>query len=493
MALARSEIAAPEEREAIAADAVRRSAPLPLRRILYLPMEIAARELDSRLLIAALALARGFEIVLGQKWLMERNIAAMPPGIYLAKTLTKRDAAFMAAARQAGYLVGALDEEIPGLQLAPSELRWMAEEAVTAAHRIFVAGAGNRDSVAERFPGAADRIRACMNPRWDLLGPRLRSIYAAEAEDLRRRFGAYFLINTNLGFINSEKGKAEDILKEQVRLGKLDLANPDHATYFRDIVAMEEANRAAILDLLPRLQSAFPDRHIVLRPHPSERLETWREDLRGRSGISVIRDGSAIPWILGSAALIHTNCTTGIEAIALDRPAICLIPIETHSTRRYIVNRLNPVARNAAETVTLLADGRIADPPAFYSPAMRTDFAAAMSLDPARLGAAALLDELMTVPGFSLAAPGPQTQFAPRVGYRWHIADRNVRGSLYPTIRRSRLRQRLQAIAAALDLDIPLTVQNCGTKLVLLGPHPLPWPLRLRRYFGGRLLARLQP
>ena len=69
---------------------------IPLSRILYLPMEIASRELDSRLLIAALALERGYEVVLGQKWLIERNVKSMPAGIYLSKTLTQRDARTMA-------------------------------------------------------------------------------------------------------------------------------------------------------------------------------------------------------------------------------------------------------------------------------------------------------------------------------------------------------------------------------------------------------------
>ncbi|WP_374376543.1 hypothetical protein, partial [Dongia sp.] len=86
-----------------------------LQRLLYMPMEIASRELDSRLLLATLALARGFEVVLGQKWLIERNVDDMPPGIYLSKTLTQRDARTMARAKEKGYLIAAIEEEVPGL------------------------------------------------------------------------------------------------------------------------------------------------------------------------------------------------------------------------------------------------------------------------------------------------------------------------------------------------------------------------------------------
>ncbi len=63
-----------------------------MNRLLYLPMEIASRELDSRLLLSVIALTYGFEVVIGQKWLIESNIKRMPGGIYLSKTMTRRDA-----------------------------------------------------------------------------------------------------------------------------------------------------------------------------------------------------------------------------------------------------------------------------------------------------------------------------------------------------------------------------------------------------------------
>src|SRR6266404_856917 len=104
-----------------------------LKPILYFPMEITARELDARLLLAVLGLNRGFDVVIGQKWLIERNIRAMPPGIYLSKTLTHRDAKAMREAKRCGYLVAAVDEEMPGLITTPEELRWISADAVNAA------------------------------------------------------------------------------------------------------------------------------------------------------------------------------------------------------------------------------------------------------------------------------------------------------------------------------------------------------------------------
>ena len=47
--------------------------------------------------------AAGLEVVLGQKWLLQKNIGQMPPGVLLFKTLTNRDAQAMRAAHRQGW------------------------------------------------------------------------------------------------------------------------------------------------------------------------------------------------------------------------------------------------------------------------------------------------------------------------------------------------------------------------------------------------------
>jgi surface carbohydrate biosynthesis protein len=69
---------------------------------LYLPIEVSARELDAKLLVAFFAVDAGYEVVLGQKWLMQRNVRRMPPGIVLFKTLTALDAKSMQVAKAEG-------------------------------------------------------------------------------------------------------------------------------------------------------------------------------------------------------------------------------------------------------------------------------------------------------------------------------------------------------------------------------------------------------
>lgn len=459
-----------------------------LRRVLYLPMEIASRELDSRLVLAALALKRGFEVVLGQKWLIERNVNFMPPGVYLSKTLTQRDAKTLREAKERGYFVAAIDEEMPGLVTSAHELRWISDEAVAIADRIFISGENNTAAVRERFPAAADRVISALNPRWDLLRPGLRDFYEQDAAAIRKRFGSFILINTNLGFTNSEKGSAEEIISEQERLGKLSMADPNHVAYVNGILAMEAANRATVIHLIDELPKRFPDRRIVLRPHPSERLDTWRSQVDGHAVVDVIREGPAIPWILAADVLVHTNCTTGVEAAALDTPAICVLPTDTPINDRYLSNRVNPVARTVEETLALVSIAESLHPTAsFYSDSMRAAFRAAMSYDDNQLGAEHVLDELEQAVSDSGRQFEPATtgsSWRPGRGYAWNLEDKNVRGALFPGLDRDYVRARLAGIARTLGIQIAPQIHECGSKVMLLSTHDLPIDVRLRRFFG---------
>jgi surface carbohydrate biosynthesis protein len=459
-----------------------------MNKLLYLPMEIASRELDSRLLLSVIALTHGFEIVIGQKWLIESNIKRMPAGIYLSKTMTRRDAFRLAKARAQGYFTAAVDEELPGLVTTPEELRWIAPEAVAETEAVFIGGEGNTRSFVTRFPEAKTKVSMALNPRWDLLRSTFRSLFDEDVARIRDVHGDFILVNTNQGFTNSEKGSQEEILKEQVRLGKIDPANTEHMAYVRSICEMEIANKAAILEIVAGLRRAHPARTIIIRPHPSERIATWSDAFRDDPKVQVVREGSAVPWILASSLLIHTNCTTGTEAIALGKPAICVLPIDSAVCQRYLSNRVNPVTRSVEETLAL-AD-RIVSGTAntVYTPEMIDTFHHAMSFEDDRLGAQIIIEQLVEAvqrrEGFG-AQSATCSAWRPDQKYRWHIPDKNVRAELFPSLDREAVTLRLQKIAKALGIDFRPVVEYCGSKVLLIGNHRMAPFVRLRRSLVG--------
>jgi hypothetical protein len=69
---------------------------------------------------------------------------------------------------------------------------------------------------------------------------------------------------------------------------------------------------------------------IVVRPHPSEKHDTWREWARPHERIEIIYEGSANSWMLAADAILHTGCTTGIEGVLLDHPVLSFTPEPGH-------------------------------------------------------------------------------------------------------------------------------------------------------------------
>ena len=321
------------------------------RRVVYLPIEITVRELDAKLLLAIEALKHGCEVIIGQKWLMEANVPYMPPGLIMSKTLTKRDGLTSKLAKQHGYVTAAIDEEMPGLVASKEKLRWVDPDTVAATDLVMCVGEDHRAAMIGRFPETASRCRVVGNPRWDLLRPGVRDYYRPVAEALRRQHGRFILVNTNSGIVNSVKGSPEQVLKRQIRWGKIDPTKEADQRLMEDRARFRESNFATMKEILRQLPGRFPDHRIVLRPHPNELVETWREYLKDVPRIIIDQSHAAAAWIMAAEALVHTNCTTGAEAYALERPAICVEPLETDTCLNYLAHYVNFRATDVESTL----------------------------------------------------------------------------------------------------------------------------------------------
>ena len=77
--------------------------------------------------------------------------------------------------------------------------------------------------------------------------------------------------------------------------------------------------------LIPMLERTFPELTIVVRPHPSESYQTYHEIAEKCERVVITNQGNVIPWLLASKAMVHTGCTTGLEAYVLRVPAISFL------------------------------------------------------------------------------------------------------------------------------------------------------------------------
>jgi hypothetical protein len=80
------------------------------------------------------------------------------------------------------------------------------------------------------------------------------------------------------------------------------------------------------LSVVATLSGRLPDRTVVIRPHPNEALHLYEKLFRAFDNVVVEREGDVRPWILGSDAVVHNSCTTGVAAAMLGTPVFAYMP-----------------------------------------------------------------------------------------------------------------------------------------------------------------------
>ena len=152
--------------------------------------------------------------------------------------------------------------------------------------------------------------------------PELRDFYHEDAKRLRDEYGKFILINTNFGQINHYFSHLGE-MKAAVEGRGPSADNPFDVGRGRLKVQLFERFK----QMLPRLCEAFPEQHIVLRPHPSENHEPWLAIKERHPNLQVINEGSVVPWLLAASVLVANGCTTLIEAAVLGLPSVNFRPL----------------------------------------------------------------------------------------------------------------------------------------------------------------------
>lgn len=324
-------------------------------RILYVPVETRAREWDAKLLFSLYGAAANFQVVVGPKWLFNANIEALPRGLFGCKTLNRLDASAMEYAAAVGHTIYAWDDEGPGQILPEVYLKNIDPAAVEYAGRIYAWGEHQATMLSRKFPQAASKIEAAGNPRWDLLRPEHRTFFDAEARALRAAHGRIILVNTNFGTFNSwwSDGIASITAVAQ-ETGAFEKSNEADQRMLTDIHDFEKGVFESYAGMLAALSAGFPDHAIVLRPHPTEKIEAWEQVAAGLSNVKILREGMVIPWILAAEAVVQNSCTTGIEALTLGRPVVSYCKFQTPLLEWHLTSHATPrVADEAALVGTL--------------------------------------------------------------------------------------------------------------------------------------------
>ena len=275
-------------------------------------------------------------------------LGRLPRSVYLGKDVRHSSRQIVRILKRLGHEFVAHDEEA---QFYFSRERYrkarVHPEVLQAARCLMAWGPDN--ALAWQESPAYNGVPICLtgNGRIDLMRPELRSLHEPKAKELRAKYGSIVLINTNFGALNHFYTNLT-VLAPPEELGAAENTWETGLSHHRYTIFR------AFLSLLPRLAARFPRTTFILRPHPGENHQTWVDAAQGAKNVHVSHEGSVIPWILASDALIHNGCTTGLEAYILDGQPIAYQPAVSETYDLHLPNALSSIVHDEAALFALV-------------------------------------------------------------------------------------------------------------------------------------------
>jgi surface carbohydrate biosynthesis protein len=294
---------------------------------LIIPVENQVRELDPKLLLACIAVQHGFAVIIGSHREVDFRITSFPRSLYLNKSMTERNLKMFRIIEKMGHEILTWDEE--ALVHLPAETyysRRLSPVAIRYNSHLFAWGEDNAE-LWRRYPDLPPGmpIHVTGNPRSDMLRPELRAFYEPEAEELQKKYGKFILLNTNFNHVNAFF-PAQNLFRPVKNAGDTPQFGKAAVGMSREYAEGLQNHKLAVFktfkQLIPILDRVFPAHKIIVRPHPTENQQVYKDIANGCQRVKVTNKGNVVPWLMATDVVIHNGCTTGVEAFMMDVPAV---------------------------------------------------------------------------------------------------------------------------------------------------------------------------
>ena len=456
---------------------------------IYLQIEIAARELDSKLLLAVIAAANGHDVLIGERTIINTGLVngSLLPGILYKKDITPLRGAesLNTAIKSRGSLITCTDEEAT---LIDYNYDWVArarfsDETLDQAAAVFGWGESDTETLKQIYPRHADKIHLTGAPRVDMWTTKF-SNYWGKPACLPER--PYLLISSNMNIANNMRPFHESIRYERDAGGYYE-REPELFSRKFGMAAENYQMIYAFIEAIRYMGENADGFDIVLRPHPVENIDAWNVFLKDIPNVHVIREGSITAWVNHAFAIMHNGCTTAVEATVSGKPVITYLPFEQKYARQ-LANDIGIRAHTPSELFQRVCEFFESKARAVEQPGLTISLpgivARKIYIDKNRLGAQKIVD-LWEEIGHDLPSQSPDwSKFKRTLRYEWlkgifgRLARRFFPGRFevlknnykFPPLDRGEIEGKVEKLQQILDPDGKVTCELLSNRAVLIRP-----------------------
>jgi surface carbohydrate biosynthesis protein len=286
-----------------------------------LPIETATRELDSKLMLASVLAGQGCRAIIGHKEIINsigrtskgvvwlgKSLFIGPSGDYVADRLLENGSAIMHLHEEgAVYPLRAWTDHF----LYKLEFEKLAQRDVG---RACLWGKKQKAVLETRSAELANVAVVTGSPRFDLCAPSFAWLTDVESEKISAAFRPYILACSRFALSSHAEGPGRPFEGQYDTLDIFEEWREDMHDFAEFVVLVKE------------LALSFPQYTVVVRPHPSENMIFFKQAFATLRNVIVRRDGSVLSWVRPAELVIHSNCTTGIEAMLAGVPTVNFLP-----------------------------------------------------------------------------------------------------------------------------------------------------------------------
>lgn len=186
---------------------------------------------------------------------------------------------------------------------------------------------GEKQKVIYKNHPEASKFLVTGAPRFDLCRADYADLDSTTIKDLVNKYKDFVLVSGRFAAVNTvpddpsflgkriyeiylEGGALESSKKEDILTGMFKYWEKCSIEFGRFVSSVA------------RLAMEYPELNFVFRPHPAERSSFYKEAFSHFNNVFVDKSFDARPFIRASKVVIHSECTTGIEAEISQKPNI---------------------------------------------------------------------------------------------------------------------------------------------------------------------------
>ena len=301
---------------------------------IYLIVEIALRELDSKILLATLAAARGHQVIISEQNIIRRSLknGALDPGIFHTKSLTPNNnkIALHQSLIDYGFKITSLDEEGSlidhGYEMFARNR--YSEKMMEFTSAVFGWGTEDVETLKRYYPRYSSKIYKTGSPRADLWKLFFFDYWGLPSMAPRK---PYLLVSSNMKAYSIQP--FYNVMEFHKNAGYY-LRDPGLLKKQLGIASESFTLTADFIEAIKYLARKNNGYDIVLRPHPTEKIEPWKISLENIPNVHIIREGSITSWVNNAFAVMHNGCTTALEATFSKKPVLTYVPFKQDFARK---------------------------------------------------------------------------------------------------------------------------------------------------------------